>query len=130
MMSDLIGMLVGQSVADATRHRKEAGELFPGGDPDSISGAASAALGSFGLLLGLSAVLVAIQPDTEGSLAVTLIIAVIAFGCASFGIHFGRRAPMVTRRFLGLARYGVLASLAGVLLVVASPVIWVIRSLL
>jgi hypothetical protein len=90
---------------------------------DAFSGAASAALGTLGFLIGLAATLGGLATDPRKSFVALAIIAAIGFGCSYFGYRFGRRAPHVTRRFLGMAKYAVVISAAGMVLPVVSLVV-------
>jgi hypothetical protein len=127
MFADLIGLLFGQIAAESTRDPTKRGSTYFDKNTDALSGAASAALGSFGLLLGLSSALIAALADTSASFVAGIIIAIVGFGCSYFGSYFGRRAPYVTDRFLGMARYAVVVSSVGAVASVATPVIAAVK---
>jgi FtsH-binding integral membrane protein len=128
MFGELLAMLFGQNAAESLRDSKTSRSSSPGGDTDALSGAASALLGSVGLLIGLSATLAAFATEPRTSLVAIVIIAAIGFGCSYFGYQFGRRAPHVTRRFLGMAKYAVVVSAAGMILPVVSLVVTAART--
>jgi hypothetical protein len=123
MFADLLALVIGQNAAEALRVSKNSRDVLPQERTDALSGAASAVLGSFGFLIGLSATLGGLLADTGKSFAALAIIAGIGLGCSYAGYYFGRRAPHVTRRFLGMAKYAVVASAAGMVLAGVSLVL-------
>lgn len=127
MFGELIGLLFGQIAAESTRDPDKRGSTFLDDKTDALSGLASAGLGSFGLLLGLSSALMSVRADTIAGFAVIIIIAAIGFGCSYFASYFGRRAPYVTDRFLGMARYAVVVSSVGAVACVVSPVVAAVK---
>jgi hypothetical protein len=67
-------------------------------------------LGNLGLLIGLSATRGGFPADPRKVFGALAIIAAIGLDCSYFGYYFGRRAPHVTRRFLGMAQYAVVSA--------------------
>jgi hypothetical protein len=110
MLGELLALLFGQNAAEALRDSKNSRALLPSEHTDALSGAASAVLGSLGLLIGLSATPGGFPADPRKGFGALAIIAAIGLGCSYFGYYFGRRAPHVTRRFLGMAQYAVVVS--------------------
>lgn len=129
MFRDLLALVIGQNAADTLRDSKRSRDLLPQERTDAYSGAASAVLGSFGLLIGVLATRGALLADSGRNFAALAIIAVLGLGCSYSGYYFGRRAPRVTRRFLGLARYAVVTAVAGAAFAVASLVLIAVRNL-
>ena len=127
MFGELLGLLFGQIAAESTRDPKRRGATFLDDRTDKLSGAASAVLASFGLLLGLSSTFMAALADTSASFVPIAIIAIVGFGCSCFASYFGRRAPHVTDRFLGMARYAVVVSSVGAIVCVLSPVVAAVK---
>jgi hypothetical protein len=123
MFGELIGLLFGQIAAESTKDPEKRGSTFLDGKEDALSGVASAILGSFGLLLGLSSLWLIDSADTITGFFAIVIIAILGFGCSYFGSYFGRRAPHVTNRFLGVARYAAVISSVGAIVCVASPLV-------
>jgi hypothetical protein len=110
MFGELLALLFGQNAAEALRNSKSTRALLSEQHTDALSGAASAALGSLGFIIGLAAALGGLATDPRKSFGALAIIAAIGLGCSYFGYYFGRRAPHVTRRFLGMAQYAVVVS--------------------
>lgn len=123
MFTELLALVIGQNAAESLRGSKDSRDLLPQEQADAYSGLVSAILGSFGLLIGLSATLGGLLADPATSFAALALIAGIGFGCSYSGYYFGRRAPHVTRRFPGMAKFAVVASAAGMVLAVASLVL-------
>jgi hypothetical protein len=126
MFSELLGMLFGQTAADAIRNSKNPPRPW---DTSSLVGVACAILGSAGLLLGLLVILLGqLASATSRTHAAALaIIATVGLGCSYFAYHFGRSAPQVTQRHLGLARFGVIASVPGMVVSVVAVVASVVK---
>lgn len=128
MFPELMGMF-GQSCAES---RRDHGASQPfGGDTNPVTGVAAALLGSLGLLMGLATLfgLLAAQ-ELRFSFAGVAVIAVVVLGCSYAGFYFGRLAPQVTSRHLGLAKFGMLAAVAGMMLSAALIVIAAARLIL
>lgn len=123
MFGQLVGLLFGQVAAESTKDPEKRGSTFLDGKEDAQSGVASALLGSFGLLLGLFSLWLSVSAVTAAGFAAIVTIAILGFGCSCFGSYFGRRAPHVTDRFLGMARYAVVVSSLGAIVCVVSPVV-------
>jgi hypothetical protein len=102
---------------------------FPEGDTHASFGAASAFFGSLGILFALLITPAAVlQGPTPGmSLGAIASVATIGLVCSCIGLHFGRKAPHVTRRRLGMAKYGVVVSTPGLLLSALSLVVCAVR---
>lgn len=130
MLGELLALVIGQNAAEALRGSNKSRGRIPEEQTDALSGAASAVLGSIGLLIGLSAILGGLLADPGRSFVALAIIAGIGFGCSYFGYYFGRRAPHVTDRFLGMAKYAVVVSAAGMVLSVVSLVVTAARALM
>jgi hypothetical protein len=120
IVGELIGGLFGS---------KKSRQPFPEGDTNASFGAASAFFGSLGLLFSLLAAPIAVLegPTPEMSLGAIASVATIGLTCSYIGFLFGRKAPHVTRRRLGMAKYAVVVSIPGVLLSVVALVICAVR---
>lgn len=129
MFVDLFSLVIGQRAAESLRDSKTSRDVLPQERTDALSGAASAVIASFGVLIGLAATLTAgLMADPKGSLAAIAIIAGVGFGCSYFGYYFGRRAPHVTDRFLGMAKYAVVVSAVGMVLPLVSLAVAAVRT--
>lgn len=130
MFSELLALVIGQNAAESLRDSKGSRDLLPQERTDALSGPVSAVLGSFGVLIGLSATRWGLLAESGNTFAAIAIIAGIGLGCSYAGYYIGRRAPLVTRRFLGTAKFAVATSAAGMVLASASLVLTVVRILL
>ena len=129
MMWELFALVLGQNAAEARRNSSGSAS-FPDKHADALTGVAAAILGSFGLLIGLIATSIGLLREPGESIAAIAIIAFIGLGCSWSGSYFGHRAPHVTSRFLGLAKYAVVASVAGMILSVVSLLVAAARTFL
>lgn len=127
LFAELLALVIGQNAAEALRDSKNSRDVLPQEHTDALSGAASAVLGSFGLLIGLGATLGGLLSDPGRSFAALAIIASIGLGCTYSGYYFARRAPHVTRQFLGMAKYAVVVSAAGMVLPAVALVVTATR---
>ena len=123
MFSELLALVIGQNAVESLRTSKDSRALVPDTLTDSLSGVASSVLGTIGVAIGVFATMGGLRADSSSSFVALAIIAGIGLGCSYFGSYFGRRAPYVTRRFLGMAKYAVLVSPAGMVLPVVAVVI-------
>lgn len=123
MFTELLAMVVGQNAAESLRGSKGSRNLLPQERTDAFSGVASAFLGIVGLAIGMLATLGGLLAFPGKSFAALAIVAGIGFGCSCAAYHFGRRVPHVTDRFLGMAKFAVMAASAGMVLAVLSLVL-------
>ncbi len=119
-MAELLAQLFGHLAVEALRDSKKTIAPPSEGDTNVSLGAASACFGSLGLLFGLLIAVIAVpeRPTLGTSFGVVAIFTAIGFACSCVGFHFGRRAPHVTPRHLGIAKYGVVVSALAMVLVV------------
>lgn len=123
MFTELLALVIGQNAAESLRGSKDSRDLLPQEQADAFSGLVAAVLAGFGFLIALSAILVGLLAEPAVGFAALAVVAGIGFGCSFAGNYFGRRAPHVTRRFPGMAKFAVVTSAAGMVLAVASLVI-------
>jgi hypothetical protein len=131
LLGEVVSQVVGELLGGLFGSNK-ARQPFPEGETNASFGAASAFFGSLGLLSSLLAAPFAVLegPTREMSLGAIASVATIGLLCSYIGYHFGRRAPQVTRRRLGMAKYGVVVSVPGILLSAVALVICGARTLL
>jgi hypothetical protein len=117
LLGELVAQIIGEAAVEAFRGNKKPRAPFPEGDTKASYGAASAFLGSVGVLLVVPVALVAalVGPSPEMSLSAILVVTAISLALCIGGMRLGAKAPLVTRRNLGMAKYGLIASLVGAL---------------
>jgi hypothetical protein len=108
---------------------KKPRQPFPEGDTHASFGVASAFFGSLGVLFALLITRVAVfdGPTPGMGLGAIASVGTIGLVCSCIGLHFGRKAPLVTRRRLGMAKYGVVVSIPGLLLSALTLVVCAVR---
>jgi hypothetical protein len=132
LLGELVAQDIGEAALDALVGTRKPHAPFPEGETKASYGAASAFFGTLGLLFALPiAILAALtDPSPEMSLGAILTMALVGLVSSVAGMRLGARAPLVTRRNLGFAKYGFSVATVGALSAVAALVACAVRAIL
>jgi hypothetical protein len=132
LLGELISQVIGEAAVEAFVGSKKPRPPFPEGETNASYGAAAAFFGTLGPMFALPTAIVAClwgaSPDMPMSAILTLTVVGLLSSVA--GIRLGARAPLVTRRNLGLARYGFLVAFVGAFSSIVALVASAVRAIL
>jgi hypothetical protein len=129
ILGEIVSELIGEAVVETFQKNRKPRPPFPEGESNASLGAAAAFGGVLSLIFGLMAFLELLYIETYRDIGrwPLLGFAVGALVTAWFSRAGGRRAPTVTTRNLGLARFG--AGVATLALAVSGValILWIVR---